>query len=314
MQPEFIHLRLHSEYSLVDGLVKIKPLINELAKLDMPAVAITDHSNLFSLVKFYRAALAKGIKPIVGSDVLIFNPDAAAEPFRLTLLAKNNTGYVALTELISKAYQEGQHLGIPMIRREWLEQNNQGLIALSAAMEGDVGKALLAEDKSSAKQLAQYWESVFPQSFYLELQRVGKANEESYIAHAVQLATELDLPVVATNNVRFLQSESFAAHEVRVCINQGRVIDDSRRPKDYTEQQYLRSSEEMQALFADIPEALANTVEIAKRCNITLTLGENFLPDFPVPEGMSLDEFFIEESKKGLDMRLEKYPAVGEGT
>jgi DNA polymerase-3 subunit alpha len=314
MQPKFIHLRLHSEYSLVDGVVKVKPLINQLAALDMPAVAITDQSNLFALVKFYRAALGKGIKPIVGADVLIFNPDDATQPYKLTLLAKNNVGYVTLTELISKAYQEGQHLGIPMVRREWLEQNNTGLIALSGGMEGDIGQALLAQDTSPAKQLAQYWSELFPQSFYLELCRVGKRREETYIAAAVQLATELDLPVVATNNVRFLTTENFAAHEVRVCINQGRVIDDSRRPKDYTPQQYLRSSEEMAVLFADIPEALANTVEIAKRCNISLTLGKNFLPDFPVPEGMSLDEFFIEESKKGLNKRLEKYPAVGNGT
>ncbi len=314
MQPDFIHLRLHSEYSLVDGVVKIKPLINQLAELGMPAVAITDQSNLFSLVKFYRAALAKGIKPIVGADVFIFNPDDAAQPFRLTLLVKNNIGYIALTELISKAYQEGQHLGVPMICREWLEQNHKGLIALSGAMEGDLGMALLAEDKAPAKKIAQYWDTLFPQSFFIELQRIGKRNEESYIAHAVQLATELNLPVVATNNVRFLKTTSFDAHEIRVCINQGRVIDDSRRPKDYTPQQYLRSSEEMQALFADIPEALANTVEIAKRCNITLTLGKNFLPDFPVPDGMSLDEFFIDESRKGLDARLKKYPAVGDGS
>ena len=314
MQPEFIHLRLHSEYSLVDGVVKIQPLINDLAELNMPAVAITDQSNLFALVKFYRAALAKGIKPIAGADVNIFNPGAAAQPFRLTLLAKNQLGYVTLTELISRAYQEGQHLGIPMIRREWLEQNHGGLIALSGAMEGDIGQALLADDKQQAKNNAQYWQQIFPQSFYLEIQRVGKKHEESYLAGAVALATDLDLPVVATNDVRFLKSESFGAHEVRVCINQGRVIDDNRRPKDYTDQQYLRSTAEMQALFADIPEALANTVEIARRCNIQLTLGKNFLPDFPVPEGMSLDEFFIAESKKGLDARLEKYPAIGQGT
>lgn len=314
MQPEFIHLRLHSEYSLVDGIVKIKPLINELAELGMPAVAITDHSNLFALVKFYRAALAKGIKPIAGADVNIFNPAAASQPFRLTLLAKNNVGYVTLTELISRAYQEGQHLGIPMLQREWLEQNHQGLIALSGAMEGDIGQALLAGDLQQAKQLAQFWSQLFPQSFYLELQRIDKKQEENYLASAVALATELGLPVVATNNVRFLKTESFDAHEVRVCINQGRVVDDNRRPKDYTVQQYLRSTAEMQALFADIPEALANSVEIARRCNIQLTLGENYLPDFPVPGGMSLDEFFIAESKKGLDTRLEKYPAIGEGT
>jgi len=314
MQPKFIHLRLHSEYSLVDGIVKVKPLISELANLGMPAVAITDQSNLFSLVKFYRSALGKGIKPIAGADVHIFNPDDPAQPFRLTLLVKNNVGYVTLTELISIAYQEGQHQGVPMLRREWIEQNHAGLIVLSGAMEGDIGTALLADDQVLAKQAAQYWQSLFPQSFYLELQRVGKQNEEAYIARAVALATELDLPVVATNDVRFLKSSNFDAHEVRVCINQGRVIDDSRRPKDYTNQQYLRSTDEMLALFVDIPEATENTVEIAKRCNLKLTLGENFLPDFPVPEGMSLDEFFIEESKKGLNARLEKYPAVGAGT
>ncbi len=314
MQPKFIHLRLHSEYSLVDGIVKVKPLISELANLGMPAVAITDQSNLFSLVKFYRAALGKGIKPVAGADVHIFNPDDPAQPFRLTLLVKNNVGYVTLTELISIAYQEGQHQGVPMLRREWIEQNHAGLIVLSGAMEGDIGTALLADDQALAKQAAQYWQSLFPQSFYLELQRVGKQNEEAYIARAVALATELDLPVVATNDVRFLKSSNFDAHEVRVCINQGRVIDDSRRPKDYTNQQYLRSTDEMLALFVDIPEATANTVEIAKRCNLKLTLGKNFLPDFPVPEGMSLDEFFIEESKKGLDARLEKYPAIGAGT
>ncbi|MCK5869359.1 DNA polymerase III subunit alpha [Methylococcaceae bacterium CS1] len=314
MQPEFIHLRLHSEYSLVDGIVKIKPLINTVAEAGMPAVAITDQSNLFSLVKFYRTALAKGIKPIAGADVHIFSPDDASQPFCLTLLVKNNAGYVTLTELISRAYQEGQHLGVPMLRREWIEQNHDGLIALSGAMEGDIGQALLADDQPRARKLAQFWSQLFPECFYLEIQRVGRKQEEQYLASAVSLATELDLPVVATNNVRFIKNDSFGAHEVRVCINQGRVIDDSRRPKDYTEQQFLRSTEEMQALFADIPEALANTVEIAKRCNIKLTLGKNFLPDFPVPEGMSLDEFFIAESEKGLNARIEKYPAIGNGT
>ncbi len=314
MQPEFIHLRLHSEYSLIDGIVKIKPLINTLVDLSMPAVAITDQSNLFSLVKFYQSALGKGIKPIVGADVYIFNPVDPSQPFHLTFLVKNNTGYTTLTELISKAYQEGQHQGVPMLQREWIEQNHQGLIVLSAAMDGDIGIALLADDIPLAKANAHYWSQLFPDCFYLELQRIGKKQEENYIARAVNLACELDLPVVATNNVRFIKAENFDAHEIRVCINQGRVIDDNRRPKDYTPQQYLRSTKEMKALFADIPEALANTVEIAKRCNIKLTLGENFLPDFPVPEGMSLDEFFIDEAKKGLNVRLEKYPAIGTGT
>ncbi len=314
MEPSFIHLRLHTEFSLVDGIVKIKPLVKRLAELNMPAVAVTDHANLFSLVKFYKAAIGLGIKPVAGADVLIFNPEEPATPYRITLLVNNHTGYITLTELISKAYQEGQHQGVPMLQREWLEQNHQGLIALSGAMNGDIGKALLAENQEEAKRLANQWGTLFEESFYLELQRVGKPDEERYISAAVELAIATQLPVVATNDVRFIDQKDFAAHEVRVCINQGRVLDDSRRPKDYTDQQYLRSTEEMQALFADLPEALENTVEIAKRCNLKLTLGENFLPDFPVPAGMTLGELMASESKKGLEERLQLYPAVGTGT
>lgn len=314
MQITFVHLRLHSEFSLVDGIVKIKPLIKRLAELNMPAVAITEHANLFSLVKFYKASLGQGIKAIAGSDVLVFNPEDPTTPFRLTLLVNNHAGYITLTELISKAYQEGQHQGVPMLRQEWIEANHNGLIALSGAMSGEIGKALLAENFDAAKRLAEFWGGLFKDSFYLELQRVGKPDEERYIAAAVELALATGLPVVATNDVRFIDQQDFAAHEVRVCINQGRVLDDTRRPKDYTDQQYLRSVEEMQALFADLPEALENTVEIAKRCNLMLTLGKNFLPDFPVPEGMNLGEFMADESMKGLEERLLHYPAVGKGT
>jgi DNA polymerase-3 subunit alpha len=314
MPPKFIHLRLHSEFSLVDGIVKIKPLVKRLAELNMPAAAVTDHVNLFALVKFYKAAMGQGIKPIAGADVLIYNPDEPASPYRLTLLVKDRQGYTTLTELISKAYQEGQHQGVPMLKYEWIEANHGGLIALSGAMAGDVGRALASERKEDAKRQAQYWANLFPDGFYLELQRVGKPGEEPYIAAALELAAALDLPVVATNDVRFLHQKDFDAHEVRVCINQGRVLDDSRRPKDYTNQQYLRSPEEMCELFADIPEALENTVEIAKRCNITLTLGKNFLPDYPVPEGMTIGEVMAEESRKGLEERLRQHPPAGTGT
>ena len=314
MQPAFIHLRLHSEFSLVDGIVKIKPLVKRLAELNMPAIAVTDHANLFSLVKFYKAALGQGIKPIAGADVLIFNPEDPATPYRLTLLVNNHAGYITLTELISRAYQEGQFQGVPMLRQEWLADNHGGLIALSGAMSGDIGKALLAENGDEAQRLAERWGALFGHCFYLELQRVGKPDEERYIAAAVELALATGLPVVATNDVRFIHQKDFAAHEVRVCINQGRVLDDTRRPKDYTEQQYLRSTEEMLALFADLPEALENTVEIAKRCNLTLTLGKNFLPDFPVPAGMTLAELMTHEAQKGLEERLQHYPAVGKGT
>ncbi len=314
MKPEFVHLRVHSEFSLVDGIVKIKPLVERLAKHNMPAIAITDQSNLFSLVKFYRATQAKGIKAIFGADVHIYNPDEPTKPFRLTLLARNQQGYKVLTELISIAYQEGQHLEVPMLKKQWLKKNHQGLIALSGGMEGDIGVALVADKQDLAEQCASYWSSLFEDSFYLEIQRVGKPDEESYIKAAVDLALKLDLPVVATNGVCFLDKSNFDSHEVRVCINQGRVLDDSRRPKDYTPEQYLRSSEEMLTLFSDIPEAIENTIEIAKRCNVELTLGKNYLPDYPVPEGMTLDDFFAEESRKGLEERLKQYPAFGHGT
>lgn len=314
MQPRFIHLRLHSEFSLVDGIVKIKPLVKRLAELNMPAVAVTDHVNLFSLVKFYKTAIAQGIKPIAGADVLLFNPEDPSVPHRLTLLVNNHRGYVTLTELISQAYQHGQHQGIPMLQRDWLARNHQGLIALSGAMQGDIGKALIAGNTESANKLARYWEELFPQGFYLELQRVGKPDEELYIGAAIELALETGLPVVATNDVRFIHAKEFAAHEVRVCINQSRTLDDPRRPKDYTEQQYLRSAEDMIELFADIPEALANSVEIAKRCSLTLTLGKNFLPDYPVPEGMTLSEVMRHQAEQGLAERLAKHGATGNGT
>ncbi|NOQ35758.1 MAG: DNA polymerase III subunit alpha, partial [Methylococcaceae bacterium] len=314
MQSQFIHLRLHTEFSLVDGIVRIKPLAKRLAELNMPAVAVTEQGNMFSLVKFYRAAMGAGIKPIAGGDVYVYNPDEPTKPFHLTLLVNNKQGYITLTELISKAYQEGQHQDVPMLRESWLEENHAGLIALSGAMDGDIGQALLANNIPLAQQHAQKWAAVFENSFYLELQRIGKFDEERYIHAAVDLAIALDLPVVATNNVRFIHKEDFASHEVRTCINQGRVIDDSRRPKNYTEQQYLRSTEEMLELFSDIPEALENTVEIAKRCNLELTLGKNYLPDFPVPEGMTLDEVFRQASKDGLEERLLEYAPIGSGT
>ncbi|MCQ8102933.1 DNA polymerase III subunit alpha [Methylomonas sp. SURF-2] len=314
MTPGFVHLRIHSEFSLVDGIVRIKPLVKKLADYAIPAAAITEQSNLFSLVKFYKAAQGAGIKPIAGADVWIYNDDEPAAPHRLTLLARNKPGYVALTELISQGYQQGQHQGIPMLQKDWLEHNRQGLIVLSGAMEGDIGQALLAENAQLAKRCAEYWRDLFPDCFYLELQRVGKADEERYIRLAVDLATALELPVVATNDVRFIGKADFDAHEVRVCIHQGRVLDDSRRPKNYTNQQYLRTAEEMAELFADIPEALENTVVIAQRCNVELTLGENYLPDFPVPAGMTLDDHFRHASRQGLEQRLAQHAPVGKGS
>lgn len=304
MSAQFVHLRLHTEYSLVDGLVRIKPLAKQVAKMGMPAVAVTDQSNLFALVKFYKAAMAEGVKPIVGSDVWIYNETEPASPHRLTLLTQNLEGYRALTELISRAYQDNQRQGIPMLMADWLEASNAGLIALSGGREGRIGRALLAGQTDDARRELERWLKVFDQRFYVELQRTDRPQEEEYIDAAVDLAVEFNAPPVATNDVRFLTPDEFYAHEARVCINQGRVLDDPRRPKDYTDRQYLRSPEEMAGLFHDLPEALENTVEIAKRCSLELTLGENFLPNFPVPDAMTVEGFFC----RGIAQRLGAAP------
>jgi DNA polymerase-3 subunit alpha len=304
LNPTFVHLRLHTEYSLVDGLVDVKPLVKRCAALGMPAVAVTDQSNLFALVKFYKAAMDAGIKPVAGADVRLYNAADPAAPHALSLYVQNETGYRNLTELISRAYQENQHQGMPQIMAQWLEAKNEGLIALSGGRQGDIGLALLAGNKGEARRLLEHWLKVFDQRFYLELQRTDRPREEEYLELAVELAVEFEAPVVATNDVRFLQPTDFEAHEARVCIYQGRVLDDPRRPRDYSDRQYLRSPEEMAALFADLPEALENTVEIARRCNIGLTLGKNFLPNFPVPEGMTPQEYFAEQSRQGLEERM----------
>ncbi|HHJ36375.1 MAG TPA: DNA polymerase III subunit alpha, partial [Gammaproteobacteria bacterium] len=303
-QPRFIHLRVHTEYSLVDGVVRVKPLMKALAEDHMPAVALTDQSNLFAMVKFTRAALGAGIKPVIGVDAWVRRGDDQEAPFQMVLLAQSNKGYLNLSELISRSYLEGQHRGVPIIQAEWIEQHAEDIIALSGGRQGDIGRALLAGQTDLAKQRLQQWQACFKDRFYIELQRTGRENEETYIGEAVGLAIEFDVPVVATNDVHFLKSSEFEAHEARVCIHDGRTLDDPRRPKNYSEQQYLRSSEEMQALFADIPEALANTVEIAKRCNLEIRLGESFLPQFPIPEGETEESYFCRVSREGLEQRL----------
>ena len=305
MSNEFVHLRLHSEYSLVDGLVRIKPLTKKVAEIGMPAVALTDFNNFFGLVKFYKAAQAVGVKPILGADLLVLDEDGEGNPTQLVLLIADEQGYKNLTRLISKAYQAGQRQGIPYIRRSWLAEFSAGLIALSGGRHGEIGMALVSGRQTDAEQLLIEFMGLFPDRFYLELQRTGRPGEESYLHAAVELAGKLSCPVVATNDVRFIDAAEFEAHEARVCIHEGRALDDPRRERRYSEHQYLRTPDEMAELFSDIPEALQNTVEIAKRCSLDLRLGEYFLPDYPIPDGMTINEFFIEVSEDGLRERLE---------
>ncbi len=307
MLSPFIHLHLHTEYSLSDGLIRIDELVTRAVELGLPAIAITDQSNLFAAIKFYQAAIKVGVKPILGAECWVENIQFPDQPFRLVLLCQNQQGYRNLIQLISQSYIEGQQADKPILQRHWLSvHSTAGLIVLSGGREGDIGQALLKGKRSLAKQCLEDWLSLFPHRFYLELQRLGRMHEEEYIVAVTELAAEYHVPVVASNDVRFLFAEDYDAHEARVCINSGHILNDPKRPKTYSEQQFLRSAEEMCALFADIPSAIVNSVEIAKRCNVELALGKAFLPSFPIPVGMTPESFLVEEAKKGLIQRLQK--------
>ncbi|MBV2132929.1 DNA polymerase III subunit alpha [Pseudomonas sp. MAP12] len=305
MTASFVHLRVHTEYSLVDGLVRVKPLVKAAAAAGMPAVAVTDMSNMCSLVKFYKAAMGGGIKPICGADIWLASREEDGPLSRLTLLAMDGKGYRNLTELISRGWTEGQHNDLVIIQRDWVKEAAEGLIALSGAREGEIGLALLNGHPEEAEALLGEWSAVFPERFYLEVQRTSRAGDEEYLHAAVELATRCAAPLVATNDVRFLKQDDFEAHETRVCIGEGRTLDDPRRPRTYSDQQYLKTPAEMAELFSDLPEALANSVEIARRCNIEVRLGTHFLPNFPVPEGMTIDDYLRQVSFEGLEERLE---------
>lgn len=302
----FVHLRLHTEFSLSDSLVRIKSLVKRVAELNMPACAITDQTNFYGLIKFYKAAQGAGVKPIAGSDFWIASSDSEGKPTLITLLAMNDRGYKNIIELISLAWRQGQQQGVAYLQREWISQYSEGVIALSGGKHGDIGMALLGGRAPQAGELLQAWMQDFPNRFYLELQRTGRENDENHLHAAVELAGQFACPVVATNDVRFLKAGEFEVHEARVCIGEGRALDDPRRERRYSDQQYLRSAEEMAELFSDIPEAIANTVEIAKRCTINIQMGKYFLPEYPVPEGLTEAEFFRKISHEGLDQRLER--------
>ena len=303
--PHFIHLRLHSEYSIVDGLVRIDDAIKAAVQDQQPALAITDLSNLFGMVKFYKEARSKGVKPVVGCDVWITNDSQRDKPSRLMLFVKNHTGYLQLCELLSQSWLTNQHLGRAEIRPEWLSALPPGgLIALSGAHFGDVGIAIDNGNLDAARRCATHWASVFPDHFYIEIQRANQPNMAAHVRQAVALAAELQLPVVATHPVQFIDATEFIAHEARTCIAEGEILANGRRVKRFNEDHYFKNQAEMQELFADLPGALENSVEIAKRCNLILELGKPKLPLFPTPEGVTLDEFLVSEAQAGLQQRM----------
>nr|WP_100656288.1 DNA polymerase III subunit alpha [Alteromonas flava] len=300
----FIHLRVHSDFSMMDGLNKVKPILARAKDMGMPAIAITDQMNMCGLVKFYSESHALGLKPIIGVDAWLNSPFMPDQLVRLTLLAMDETGYKNITHLISEAYKRGYLHNRAVIDQQWLADHNQGIIALSGGMQGDIGIALVKGNQSLASQIAGFYQQYFNDRFYIELTRTGRASEEDYVHSAVAFAAQQDLPVVATNEVCFIDQEGFEPHEIRVAIHDGYTLDDKRRPKRYSSEQYLRSPAEMLALFEDIPEAIENTVEIAKRCNVTVKLGEYFLPKFPTG-GMSDADYLVKVSREGLEKRLE---------
>jgi len=256
-EPAFVHLHLHTEYSIVDSTVRIPELMRACAASGAPAVALTDQNNQFGLVKFYRKAIEAGVKPIVGVDLKILNEDDSARPYTLLLLCQDETGYRNLSGLITRSYLEGQQRGEPMARREWLHAGScEGLIAHSGGLQGDIGHALHAAHMPEARALLRDWRRVFPGRFYLELIRTGRPAEEDCVQASLALASEMNVPVVASNDVRFLNPEDFNAHEARVCIHDGRGLADAERPRHYSDAQYLRAPEEMAELFADVPAAL----------------------------------------------------------
>jgi DNA polymerase-3 subunit alpha len=334
---QFVHLRLHTEYSLVDGVVRVPELMAAVSAAGMPAVALTDQSNLFAMVKFYKEAQAAGIKPLVGVDAWIrgaanhgvashgaSNRGAAgaaaqrdagerAPPSRIVFLCQNLTGYRNLTRLVTRSYLEGQQHGAPMLDRSWLERESlQGLILLSGGAEGDIGQALRRGRDAEALRCLQEWRSLCGDRFYIEVQRTGRPGEEAYAEAALDLASQHGVAALATNDVRFLKREDFEAHEARVCIHDGTLLADTSRARRYSEEQYLKSPAEMALLFADAPELLANTVQVAKRCSLEIRLGASMLPAYPVPAGTSTEDFLRLEARRGLGERLAAPPPTYE--
>ncbi|MEE9255136.1 MAG: DNA polymerase III subunit alpha [Pseudomonadales bacterium] len=285
-------------------MIKVDRLPGRVAELGMPAVALTDRANLFALIKFYRACQEAGIKPLGGCDVWMDSPVGRTEPTRMLLLVQNDEGYKNLIRLVSRACIEGRERGRSVVKREWLSEANAGIIALSGGRYGEIGTALEAGQADAARRLLEHWMQLFEERFYLEVMRTGRAGEEDDLHQSVTLAQEFSCPVVATNDVCFLDADDFEAHEARVCIHEGRTLNDPRRLRRHSPEQYLKSPSEMQELFADLPEALENAGEIAKRCNMELTLDEYFLPRYQAPEGVDLDELLVTTAREGLEQRL----------
>ena len=300
----FVHLGIHSEYSITDSIVRIKPLIKAAAADNQSALALTDLSNLYATVKFYRACLGAGIKPIIGSEIIMDNEDT-----RLVLLAMDNEGYQNITRIVSLGFTEGRadaaNHGVPVVERRHVLEHAAGVIVLFTE-KSDVGQALVSSMPEKADELLTEWQAQFDDRLYFAIKRTNRSGEDAFIKAAIHAGAKHRIPIIAHNDVRFLEQDDFDAHEARVCIAGSYVLADPNRPRLYSDEQYLKTQQEMKALFADIPQVIDNTLRLATRCNVTLTLGINVLPEFPVPEGETIESFFRAESIRGLNHRLDK--------
>jgi len=306
MVPMFAHLRLHTEFSVVDGTNRIDDIVKAAAADGQPALAITDLNNLFGAVKFYKEGRGKGVKPVIGVEILLEGLGQDPTAFsKMLLLVQNKQGYLNLSEILARAWTQNVHKAQAVIKLDWLKELNEGLIALSGAQAGAVGQALVQGDDARAHELALQLGSIFTHRFYIELQRAGRADDEAHVTAAVQLAARMKLPVVATHPVQFATADDYEAHEARVCISEGEILGNPRRVRKFTREQYFKNTAQMEALFADVPSAIANTLEIAKRCNLTLVLGKPQLPNFPIPGGLSIEDYFRKVSLEGLEDRLQ---------
>ena len=309
MKKSFIHLHLHSEYSISDSLIRINNLIEVVSSNNYPSIAITDHNNIFSLVKFYKSAIRNGVKPIIGIEVDMKSNDSKSGFSRAVLLCKNMVGFNNLSNLITDSYvnlDEGNNF---LVSQEQLSKRSEGLIALSGGIYGDLANAIRSGKQDLINLSISYWKKNFPDSFYIEITRTGKDFEDEYISYAQEISEKHGIPLVASNDVRFIDKKDYLAHEVRVCINNGSYLKDEKRKSEYNENQYLKSSYEMEELFSDIPAAIENSFEIAKRCNVQLPLGDIAMPIFPLDEGQNENEYFkslVEQSlsKKISDIKI----------
>ena len=301
----FVHLRLHTEFSIVDGTNRIDEIVKAAAADHQPALGITDLNNLFGAIKFYKAARGAGVTPMIGAEILLqgLAKDAALLS-RMVLLVQNKQGYLNLCELLARAWTQNIVKAQAVCKLEWLREFGEGLIVLSGAQAGPIGQALVQGDAQRASEVALELASIFPHRLYVELQRAGRVDDEAHVAAAVQLAASLKLPVVATHPVQFTTEDDYEAHEARVCISEGEILGNQRRVRKFTREQFFKSQVAMEQLFADVPSAVANTLEIAKRCNLVLELGKPRLPDYPTPNGMPIEEYFRFASHEGLKERM----------